>query len=74
MEEFLRLYLDAIDEEFSALPASVSARQSASAALEVEEHEVSQSDQTEVGKVFMVCQLFQISALNLALIKNSRHE
>ena len=57
------------------LPASVRGRQSASAALEVEEHEVSQPCQTQVGKeVFTVRQLFQISALNLALIKNSRHE
>jgi hypothetical protein len=57
------------------LLASVSGRQSASATLEVEEREVSQLDQTEVGKEgFMVCQLFQHSALNLALIKNARHE
>ena len=74
-EEFLRLFLDAIDEELSALLASVSGRQSASATLEVDEREVSQSGQTEVGKeAFRVRQLFQISALNLALIKNARHE
>jgi hypothetical protein len=57
----------------SALLASVGGRQSASATLEVEEREVSQSGQTEVGKeAFMVRQLFQISALNMALIKNAR--
>ncbi|KAF8494143.1 hypothetical protein F5888DRAFT_1926325 [Russula emetica] len=48
-EEFLCLYLDALDEELPALLASISGRQSASAALEVEEREVSQSGQTEVG-------------------------
>jgi hypothetical protein len=54
------------------LLASVGGRQSASATLEVEEREVSQSGQTEVGKeAFMVRQLFQISALNMALIKNA---
>jgi hypothetical protein len=59
----------------SALLASVSGHQSASAALEVEEREVSQSDQAEVGKeAFMVRRLFQISALNLASIKNAQYE
>ena len=54
------------------LPASAGGCQSASATPEVEEHEVSQSEQTEVRKeAFMVRQLFQISALNLASIKNA---
>ena len=57
------------------LPASVSGRQSAGATLEVEDREVSQSGQTEVGKDgFIVRQLFQITAVNLALTKNARHE
>ena len=52
------------------LLASVSGRQSASAALEVEEREVSRSGQTEVGSQgFMVRRLFYLSALKLALIK-----
>src|SRR6266849_7564953 len=47
-EEFLSLYLDALDEELaaSALLASVSGCQSSSASLE--EREVPQSGQTEV--------------------------
>jgi len=47
-EEFLCLYLDALEEELPALLASISGRLSASHALEAEEREVSQSDQTEV--------------------------
>ncbi|KAN0105390.1 putative ubiquitin carboxyl-terminal hydrolase 3 [Russula decolorans] len=47
-EEFLCLYLDALEEEVPALLASISGRLSASTALEVEKREVSQSDQTEV--------------------------
>jgi len=48
-EEFLCLYLDALEEELPALLASIRGRQSASAALEVQEREMSQSGQTEVG-------------------------
>jgi hypothetical protein len=56
-----------------AVLASVSGHQSSSAALEVEEREVSQSGQAEEGSQgFMVRQLFHLSALNLALIKNVR--
>ncbi|KAI0267937.1 hypothetical protein BGY98DRAFT_925384, partial [Russula aff. rugulosa BPL654] len=48
-EEFLSLYLDALEEEFPVLFSSISGDQFAGAALEVEEHEVYQSGQTEVG-------------------------
>jgi hypothetical protein len=55
----------------AALLASAGDRQSASAAPEIEEREASQSGQTEVAiQGFMVRQLFYLSALNLALIKN----
>ena len=51
----------------------MSGHQSAHAALEVEEREVSQSGQTEVGsQSFTVRQVSHFSALNLALIKNPR--
>ncbi|KAI0269582.1 hypothetical protein BGY98DRAFT_1101095 [Russula aff. rugulosa BPL654] len=50
-EEFLSLYLDALDEELPPLLPSISSSQSASAVLEVEEHEASQSGQTEVGSL-----------------------
>ena len=63
MEEFLCLYLDALDEELPLL-ASIGGRQSPSAALEVEEHGMSQSGRTEVGSQasqgFMVRQLFHV--------------
>jgi hypothetical protein len=56
-----------------ALLASNSGRRSASAALEVEEREVSQSGENAVGSQgFVVRQLFHLSALNPALIKNAR--
>ncbi|KAF8471367.1 hypothetical protein DFH94DRAFT_674368 [Russula ochroleuca] len=45
--EFFRLYLDALDEELLALLASISAHESPTAA---QEHEVTQSNQSEVGK------------------------
>ena len=61
-EEFLCLYLDALDEELAALLASVSGRQSSSAALEIEDRRVSQSGQTQVGSQgFVVRQLFYLS-------------
>jgi ubiquitin C-terminal hydrolase len=63
-EEFLCLYLDALDEELSALLASIGgpSRQSFSAAQE-----------REVGNQgFVVRQLSHLSALNLASIKNAR--
>ncbi|KAI0267995.1 hypothetical protein BGY98DRAFT_938352 [Russula aff. rugulosa BPL654] len=50
-EEFLSLYLNALDEELPTLLPSISGSQSASAVLEVEEHEASQSGQTEVGSL-----------------------
>ena len=72
-EEFLSLYLDALDEELPALLVSISGRQSASAALEVEEREGSQSGRAEMeSQGFVVRQSFHLSALNLALIKNAR--
>jgi hypothetical protein len=56
----------------AVLLASASGRRSAGAALEVERG-VSQSGQTEgESQDIMVRQLFQHSALNLALIKNAR--
>ncbi|KAI0266275.1 hypothetical protein BGY98DRAFT_939185 [Russula aff. rugulosa BPL654] len=58
-EEFLCQYLDALDEELPALLASSSGRQSASAALEVEGREVSQSGQTEVGGQGFVANLVE---------------
>jgi hypothetical protein len=58
-EEFLRLYLDALDEELLVLLATISGHKSAPAAPGVEEHEVSQSGQTEMGKRgFSVRRLF----------------
>ncbi|KAF8475252.1 hypothetical protein DFH94DRAFT_635391 [Russula ochroleuca] len=50
VEEFFRLYLDALDEELLALLASISGHKSATTAPGVEEHEVSQSGQTDVEK------------------------
>jgi hypothetical protein len=47
---FLRLYLNALDEELLALLASTTGYKSAAAAPGLEEREVSQSDQTDVGK------------------------
>jgi hypothetical protein len=56
-----------------ALLVSISGRQSASAALEAEEREGSQSGQAEVeSQGFVVRQSFHLSALNLVLIKNAR--
>jgi hypothetical protein len=56
--EFFRLYLDALDEELLALLASISAHESPTAA---QEHEVTQSNQSEVGKRgFTVRQLFRL--------------
>ncbi|KAF8494149.1 hypothetical protein F5888DRAFT_1719063, partial [Russula emetica] len=55
-EEFLCLYLDALEEELPALLASIRGRQSASAALEVQEREMSQSGHTEVGSQGFVVQ------------------
>ncbi|KAF8475266.1 hypothetical protein DFH94DRAFT_117972 [Russula ochroleuca] len=52
-EEFFHLYLDALDEELLALPASISGHKLASTAPGVgreEEREVSQSGQTNMGK------------------------
>jgi hypothetical protein len=58
---FFRLYLDALDEELVALLASVIGHK-ATAAPGVEDHEVSQSGQTEVGKRgFMVRRFVFIS-------------
>ena len=53
--------------------SSISGRESASAALKVEELEVSQSGQTRVeSQGFVVRQLFHLPELNLRLIKNAR--
>jgi hypothetical protein len=55
------------------LTASISGLQTASASLEVEEREASQSGQTDVGSQgVMVGHLFHLSVLILALIKNAR--
>ena len=57
-EEFFRLYLDTLDEELLALLASISNHKWATAAIGVEEREVSQSGHTDVGnRGFMVRQL-----------------
>jgi len=61
-EEFFRLYLDALDEELLALLASNGGHKSATATSGVEEREVSQSGQTDIGKQgFTVRQLFHLS-------------
>ena len=61
-EEFFRLYLDALDEELLALPASSSGQKSATAPPGVEESEVSQSVQTDVeDRGSKVRQLFYLS-------------
>jgi hypothetical protein len=58
-EEFFRLYLDALDEELLTLLASISGHKPATAAPGVEEREVSQSGQTDMGeRGFTVRQLF----------------
>ena len=49
-EEFLRLYLDALDEELLTLLDSISGHKSVTAAPGVEEREVSQSGQTDMGE------------------------
>ncbi|KAI0261194.1 hypothetical protein BGY98DRAFT_1115861, partial [Russula aff. rugulosa BPL654] len=61
-EEFLSLYLNALDEDGS---------QSASAVLEVEEHEASQSGQTEVGS--LVGQFVESPIMHIFWGKSSSH-
>ena len=70
-EEFLRLYLDALDGELPVLLASTSGRRSASAELKVERG-VSQSGQTRVeSQGFAVRQLLHLPELNLGSIRNA---
>ena len=58
-EEFFRLYLDALDEELLTLLDSISGHKPATAAPGVEEREVPQSGQTDMGeRGFTVRQLF----------------
>ncbi|KAI0260790.1 hypothetical protein BGY98DRAFT_1117213, partial [Russula aff. rugulosa BPL654] len=70
-EEFLSLYLNALDEELPTLLPSISGSQSASAVLEVEEHEASQSGQTEVGS--LVGQFGRVTYHAYILGKSSSH-
>ncbi|KAH9972228.1 hypothetical protein BJV77DRAFT_1154981 [Russula vinacea] len=49
-EEFFRIYLDALEEESLALLASISGHKLAAAAPGVEEREMSQSGQIDVGR------------------------
>jgi hypothetical protein len=58
---FFRLYLDTLDEELLALLATISGPKSATAAPREEEREVIQPSQADVGKRFMVRQLFHLS-------------
>ncbi|KAI0274429.1 hypothetical protein BGY98DRAFT_1098972 [Russula aff. rugulosa BPL654] len=59
-EEFLCLYLDALEEELlPLLTASISGLQTASASLEVEERDASQSGQTDVGSQGVMANLVE---------------
>ena len=67
-EEFLRLYLDALDEELLARLASISGHKSATAAPGDEERQESQSANTDVGKrVVVVRQLFHSLFVELGI-------